>query len=193
MSVSIYTIGYGNRRISEFLSLLREHSISYLIDVRSSPYSRMKPEFSREALTERLAGEGVRYVFMGDVLGGRPDDPGCYDAEGRVDYARCRERPWFIEGIERLRTAWEKGLRVALMCSEARPEDCHRTKLVAQGLADARIEVAHIDENGRIITHHEALERLLGGAQIALFEVADLRLTSRKRYRAPRKGPGRND
>src|SRR5436305_1865216 len=86
----IRTIGYGARSVDEFVSELAAGRAEYLVDVRSAPYSRFKPEFSRKSLAARLEREGVRYVFMGDTLGGRPDDPDCYDAEGRVDYERCR-------------------------------------------------------------------------------------------------------
>ncbi len=92
----------------------------YLIDVRSSPYSRFNPEFSQEALEKHLKQYRIRYVFMGDTLGGRPNDSTCY-VDGKVDYAQVREKPFFQQGIERIRTAWEKQLRVALMCSEASP------------------------------------------------------------------------
>lgn len=54
--------------------------------------SRYRPEFTKGPLEHRLAAEDLRYVFMGNVLGGRPDDPACYDEDGHVDYARCRER-----------------------------------------------------------------------------------------------------
>ena len=73
----IYTIGYGSRSINQFIRVLKEHAIAYLIDVRSTPYSRYKPEFSKQELGRRLQKHGIRYLFMGDVLGGQPDDDTC--------------------------------------------------------------------------------------------------------------------
>ena len=67
----IFTIGYGDRSIDEFIDVLRQHNLDYLIDVRSAPYSRFKPEFSKDALERALRQQGIRYVFMGDTLGGR--------------------------------------------------------------------------------------------------------------------------
>ena len=124
----IYTIGYGPRSIDEVLTLLKQYAIAYLIDVRSRPYSRYRPDFSKSALADHVEAYGMRYVFLGDKLGGIPDDEACY-TDGKVDYDKCREQPGFRDGLQRLRTAWEKELRVALMCAEARPETCHRSKL----------------------------------------------------------------
>jgi uncharacterized protein (DUF488 family) len=66
----LYTIGYGAREIDAFIDVLRAYEIVYLIDIRSRPYSRYKPDFSKEALAGHLEEAGIRYVFMGDTLGG---------------------------------------------------------------------------------------------------------------------------
>ncbi|MEO8956548.1 MAG: DUF488 domain-containing protein [Ktedonobacteraceae bacterium] len=161
-NIPIYTIGYGNRSMQEFIRLLKQYGISYLIDIRSRPYSRFNPEFSKETLAMRLKQSGVRYVFMGDTLGGRPDDSTCY-IDGQVDYTQVRVKPFYQQGIERIRTAWEKQLRVALMCSEAKPYECHRGKLIGNTLLEHEIEVAHIDEKGKIMEQREINRKLTGG------------------------------
>jgi len=71
---------------------------------------------------------------------------------------------------------------VALMCSEGKPENCHRSKLIARSLTGEGVEVLHIDEAGRVITQKEAMYRLTGG-QLNLFGEDFTRLTSRKKYR----------
>ena len=109
----IYTIGYGAREIDAFLDVLKQYQIDYIVDVRSQPFSRYKPEFSRRPLEQELTNNKIRYVFMGDSLGGQPDDPSCYDEAGKVDYEKCRRRPQFLAGIERLYNAHEQQLRVA--------------------------------------------------------------------------------
>jgi uncharacterized protein (DUF488 family) len=121
---------------------------------------------------------------MGEELGGRPNDPDCYDEDGRVDYEACKRRPAFREGIERLRVAWEQGQRVALLCSESRPENCHRSKLVGAALAEAGITVTHLDEDGTPIGQEEVMNRLQGG-QLSLFDdlQAGRATKSRGRYR----------
>ena len=185
-SESIYTIGYGARDINAFVAALRRYGITYLIDVRSQPYSRFKPEFSREALEVNLREAGIRYVFMGDLLGGRPDDAGCYDVEGKVDYTKVSEQEFYLAGIERLAKAQAQGLAVSLMCSEGKPEMCHRTKLIGKTLVQRGIPVAHIDETDELIGQDAVLLRLTGG-QPSLFGDDLLPGTSRKRYSPSRR------
>ncbi len=173
----LYTIGYGARDISSFIAALQKAEIAYLIDIRSRPYSRYKPDFSREPLAEHLQRAGIRYVYMGDALGGQPDEPACY-VDGKVDYAMVEQQPFYQRGLERLQEAWRQGLRVALMCSEGKPEQCHRSKLIGKSLEALGIPVAHIDENDREVTQEEVMLRLHGGQQ-TLF---DLSYVSRKKY-----------
>jgi uncharacterized protein (DUF488 family) len=163
----IRTIGYGLRDVDEFVTLLRRYDIEYVGDVRSAPYSRRRPEFSREALDRLLRTSGVRYVFLGDTLGGRPDDPDCYDADGHVDYDRCRISSSFAAGIDRVETAYREGYRLALLCSESRPTDCHRSKLLAEMLVERGVSVSHIDEHGELVEHAEVAVRI-HGSQLAL-------------------------
>jgi uncharacterized protein (DUF488 family) len=179
---SLVTFGYGARSLAEVLGLLSTHRIEYLVDVRSVPWSRYRPELSQDQLPSALGAQEVRYVFMGDVLGGRPDDPSCYDQDGRVDYRACEQLPAFRRGVKRLRDGWEAGHSMALMCSEGRPEDCHRTKLVAAALVDAGVDVKHIDERGQVLSQGEVLNRIRG-SQIALIDDPDLLLKSRHSYR----------
>jgi hypothetical protein len=117
---------------------------------------------------------------MGDTLGGRPSDEACY-ADGRVDYEKCRDQPFFQAGIIRLRSAWEQRLRVVLMCSEGKPEDCHRSKLIGVSLARAGIEVLHIDETGALKTQQNVINLLTGG-QTYLFDDVPEASTSRREY-----------
>lgn len=177
----IYTIGYGNRAMSDFLKLLHDYDIHYLVDLRSKPYSRFKPEFSQRELEQHLKQAGIRYLFMGDTLGGRPDDSDCYldgNMKSKVDYTKLRAKPFFQEGIERIHTAWEKQLRVVLMCSELRPEDCHRSKLIGTTLEERGITVAHIDEEGSLKTQAQTEPD-----QLSLFGLNPKLETSRKKYR----------
>jgi len=177
----IYTIGYGARDSEGFLAVLQAHQIQYLIDVRTSPYSSFKPAFSKNALQDFLETHGIKYIFMGGPLGGQPDDPGCYTA-GKVDYEKVAQQFFFNEGIQRLHTASQQGQQVAIMCSEGKPENCHRSKLIGQTLTSDGIEVLHIDEKDEIITQKQVLLRITGG-QPSLFGDDFLTFTSRKRYR----------
>jgi uncharacterized protein (DUF488 family) len=182
----IYTIGYGAREIDAFVGVLKANDVAFLIDVRSKPYSHYKPEFSKAALEQRLKAEGIRYVFMGDTLGGQPDDPAC-KTNDKVDYEKIREMPFYQAGIGRLHDAWQQQLRVAIMCSEGRPEQCHRSNLIADTLIARDINVIHIDENDQLITQAEVMVRLHDG-QPSLFGAEFTRSKSRKRYRVDGEG-----
>jgi uncharacterized protein (DUF488 family) len=146
-TIPIYTVGYGNRSIDDFVTLLQDYDIKFLVDIRSQPYSRFSPDFSKDALDKRIQQHHIRYIFMGDTLGGRPKDSSCY-VGNKVNYARVREKSFFQKGISYLHTAWEKQLHIALMCSEAKPQECHRAKLIGNILTEQNIDVAHIDETG---------------------------------------------
>jgi uncharacterized protein (DUF488 family) len=152
----IFTIGHGTRPIAELLDLLDKFAIGYLADVRSQPYSKFNPQYNRESLHRSLNQQNIKYIYLGDSLGGRPQDPSCYNnLTGRIDYDLVRQKDFFKKGIERLISAHEKNLNVALMCSERKPELCHRSKLISQTLHEKGIPVHHIDETGEQRTHDD--------------------------------------
>jgi uncharacterized protein (DUF488 family) len=146
--------------MAEVLAALASAGVTHLADVRTAPYSRFRPEFSRERLAAVLEANGIRYVFMGRELGGQPG--------GKPDYAQMRLVPAFLEGIARLEAVSEAGNRIALMCAEAKPQSCHRTKLVAEELVARGTPVSHIDEHGDLRSHAEIMQLVTGG-QEALF------------------------
>jgi hypothetical protein len=96
---------------------------------------------------------------MGDTLGGRPSDLSCYE-NGHVIYSRVQEKPFFKEGIQRLQTALSQTLKICLLCSEGRPTDCHRSKLIGVTLADLEVEVVHLDENGNRVSQGDVMKSL---------------------------------
>jgi uncharacterized protein (DUF488 family) len=187
----IYTIGYGARDLESFLSALKANDIQYLLDVRTSPYSSFKPEFSKNALQTFLEANGIRYLFMGDTLGGQPEEDVCY-TDGKVDYDKVAQQPFYRTGIERLHKASRQGQRLVLMCSEGKPENCHRSKLIGKTLTNEGIEVLHIDEQDAVITQMDILLRLTGG-QPSLFGDDFFSFTSKKRYRDENQGTDPTD
>lgn len=103
--------------------------------------------------------DGIAYSFLGKELGGRPTGSQYY-CEGIADYERMAEAPNFNHGIQRIVEGARK-YRIALMCSEHDPLDCHRCLLVGRALVDRDIAVEHIKSNGTVIDHHEIEQRLL--------------------------------
>ena len=178
----LYTIGHGSRKAEEFLALLNEYHIEFLIDVRSQPYSKFSPQFNQNELKFFLKRNQITYVFMGDNLGGRPKDYSCYDQEGKVDYEAVKTKGFFIEGIERLKTAYKKDINVVIMCSESKPCECHRSKLIGRMLDAERIVLKHIDEKGKLKDQSTVINELNKGlAEFDLFG-NPINTTSRKSY-----------
>lgn len=181
---SIYTIGHGNRKIKDFIEVLRSFGIQYLIDVRSQPYSKFNPQFNQNDLKHVLAENGITYVFMGDSIGGRPTDPLCYDDEGKVDYEKVKTKEFFKIGIERLKKAYERDISLIVMCSESKPCECHRSKLIGRILYADHIFLKHIDERNRLKTQAEVINELNKGlSDTTLFpDEITINTTSRKSY-----------
>jgi len=174
MSPRILTIGHSNHAIEHFIGLLRSHDVSAVADVRSAPFSRYAPQFNKEALKDVLSKAGIGYVFLGKELGARSSDRSCY-VDGRVQYSRLARTELFKAGIDRLLQGAQEQ-RVAIVCTEKDPLDCHRTLLVARSLVDAGATVDHVLADGRIETNDNAMTRLLdmqGLGQPDLFRTAD--------------------
>lgn len=157
--ITIHTVGHSTHTIEKFLDLLSRNHITALADVRSSPFSRYNPQYNKDILSIELKKHGVAYVFVGKELGARSDDPSCYEG-GRVCYDRLAETSIFKKGIERVLSGAQK-YRIALMCAEKEPLDCHRTLLVSRALEQRGVSIVHILPNGRTETQTQTMSRLL--------------------------------
>ena len=172
---TVLTIGHSSQTVEEFVRLLVAQGVEVLVDVRSSPYSGYVPQFDRELLQASLSSTGVRYLFLGAELGGRPKQDSYYDEKGRAVYGRMTKDPAFLSGIERL----ERGIasyRVALMCGEEDPASCHRRLLVGRVLVERGHELKHIRGDGRLQPDAEVADesgRELVSSQPALFAEMD--------------------
>ena len=156
---AVFTIGHSNHSLEAFSDLLAQHRVDVLADVRSAPYSRFNPQFNRESLAVALKSSEIEYAYFGRQLGGRPKDSSCYEG-GRVCYDRVAETQDFRQGLAQVMdTAGQH--RVAMMCAEKEPLDCHRTLLVAQALDARGVNVHHILADGRLESHADAISRLL--------------------------------
>lgn len=149
----LWTVGHSNHELDAFTQLIVAAKIEFLVDVRSYPYSRFAPHFNREELQPAMEQRGIRYLFLGETLGGRPHDDDHYDDEGHALYGPMAELPAFGEAIDRLlRGARDR--RLALMCSCGQPKDCHRRLLVGKVLCDRGAELCHILPDGSRISEH---------------------------------------
>ena len=159
MTTDIFTIGHSAHSMGAFRGLLGRHRIDVVADVRSAPYSGYNPQFNQGALRRALAAAGIKYMFLGKELGARSADPLCY-VDGKVRYTRLADKPDFKRAIGRLVTGARKGYRIAIMCAEKEPLECHRTLLVAQALDEAGQAVRHILADGVAERHADTMGRL---------------------------------
>ena len=168
MEQPIFTIGHSNHAWEAFAALLREHGIQVLVDTRSNPQSRWAPFASASTLPPLLEKGDIRYVFMGDSLGGKPSDPSAYDANGKPDYSKMRATDEFQRGIAELLNLAEVST-VALMCAEEDPGKCHRRLLIGPALEHRGVALMHIREDGSVqsseaVGNHKAYNHQLQGA-----------------------------
>lgn len=147
---TIHTIGHSTRAIDTFLNLLHAHQIKLLVDVRRWPASRRLPHFNREALAESLDRSGLDYLWRGDLGGFRKASPESVNTGWKVgsfrayaDFMLTAEFDGIMNEMELIAGAE----RVALMCAEAVPWQCHR-QLLADAFVVRRWSVRHIMDDG---------------------------------------------
>jgi hypothetical protein len=156
----LLSVGHSNCEWPAFVALLRGAGVTALADVRSQPYSGRYPYFNKAPLQNGLREEGIAYVFLGDLLGGRPGRPSLYDDEGRVDYERVRRTGAFQRGLDRLIQG--VGDRViAFLCSEEDPLECHRGLMIAPALSERGFPPHHLRKDGSLESNEEMERRLL--------------------------------
>ena len=145
---AVYTIGHSNHPPDKLLGLLVGAGIEVLVDIRSNPGSRWAPHTRPATLRALLDKAAIRYLHLGDALGGRPKDPDCYDpSTHKPDYRVIERTPFFRAGLARLEADLERS-RVCIMCSEEDPTACHRSRLVGLALRERGIRVLHIRKDG---------------------------------------------
>ena len=175
---TIHSIGHGNKTIEQFIKELKKYDIEYLVDVRTTPYSKWNPHFNQKELQYVLQDNNIGYIFLGDKIGGLPSDKSCYTKDGKIDYQLLKDKDFFKEGLSRLITANTKKIKIATMCSETKPEECHRSKLIGKELLLINIDMKHI-VNENIIKSQSAINNELFG----LFgSDSEFNLSSKKSY-----------
>jgi uncharacterized protein (DUF488 family) len=152
----IFTIGHSIHSTERIIDLLKSNRVDVLVDVRSEPYSRKVPHFNKDKLEKDVQKNGLRYLFLGKELGGRPSKREFCDLEGFVLYRKIADSPDFQSGIARLMDGL-KNYRIALMCGEENPANCHRRLLIGRVLSGIGVEVLHIRGDGRIQSEEEIL------------------------------------
>lgn len=159
---SVFTIGHSNMTTDEMLKLLNRFGIDVVLDIRSYTSSRFNPQFNEKDFSSFLETKGIGYEWFGDVFGGHM----YYDKERqhRMTYSETLSTDRAKENLKAIRDAVKEGTRIAFMCSEAVPSQCHRYAMMGYALehpADGRIKpipVQHILRNGKLVSQTQ-LER----------------------------------
>ena len=179
-ALQVLTVGHSNRSDLHLIEMLRRHDVTAVVDVRSAPYSEWSPQFNRPTIAATLKEHEIAYSYLGGELGVRSDDPACYEG-GRVVYARLARTEPFQRGLRRVVKAAQR-YRLALMCAEQDPIDCHRSILLAPALQQAGIAVSHIRHpDGELETQGALEQRLLDRHRL---EQPDLFLSDDERIAA---------
>lgn len=133
--VTIWTIGHSNHSAEKFIGLLKQHGIQTLVDVRSRPASRFCPHFNKRALDASLPVQGIAYEHWPE-LGGLHEGAGHGDVYEQA-VARLLERA--------------AGTRIAICCSEGKPQDCHRESMIGRSIQQKGHRVMHILGDGQAL------------------------------------------
>ena len=158
-NTELLTLGHSTHPIERFIALLKDAGATAVADVRSSPYSRYSPQYSKDALRNALSDAGIAYTFLGKEFGARSPDLSCY-RNGKVQYPRLAQSAPFAAGIQRVFEGLKR-YRIAFVCAERDPIECHRALLVARAFSERGKSVAHIHSDGTLESRSNLESRLL--------------------------------
>lgn len=177
--MQLYTIGHSTYPVEHFLELLQKYHVDYVIDVRSTPYSRYASQYNSDQLKNSLKTAGIEYYHMKNSFGARQEDRQYYHDEGYLDFERFRASDVFVKGMKNVEKGLEK-YNIALMCTEKNPIDCHRAIMVGRGFELDGIDVKHILHDGTLLSQEALNEQLLeryfpNSGQMSLFDLMEER------------------
>ncbi len=146
----IFTIGHSSHSWEKFVGLLQQHGITDVVDLRTTPGSDFCPHFNKDVLQTGLRAAGIRYEHFGKALGARRTEPHLLNSDRQLSWPKVKKDPEFLAAVGRIKNGANKGCRIALMCSEGKPIECHRFPMVAQPLAQEGFEILHILPDGAL-------------------------------------------
>lgn len=162
MNIAVFSIGYATKPIDLFISQLKKYDISAVVDVRSVPFSKRFSDYHQPNIKAVLKLQGIHYIYMGEELGPRSKDDTHYNERHQVQFDRLMKSSLFQKGIQRVKEGVKKGHKIALMCAEKAPLDCHRSLLIGFYLRrEESIEVAHILHDGNLMSQQAVEQKML--------------------------------
>lgn len=159
LAATVYTIGYGSGDFDQLVSRMRDTDIRFIVDVRTNAYSNYQEDFRGKPMADRFEKAGYRYIYLGDRVGGKPPWPEVI-VDGEIDPDRLRKAPLFQQGVAKIAEAAQSGKTLCLMCGCAKPDQCHRGRVLCAELLEIGIESIHLLVDGSRITQTELTPRL---------------------------------
>ncbi len=157
----LLSIGHSQHKVDYFIDMLKNHNVNYILDVRSTPYSQFAANYNKENIRSILQDNGIEYAFMGNYFGARPMDSTLYSPAGYLDFEKVVTSSRFKKGFESVVKGVEQGYRIAFMCTEKDPIECHRAILVTNAFYKAGYLIEHIMPDNTIQTQKDLNDRLL--------------------------------
>ena len=145
--MKIYTIGFTRKSAKRFFELLKDNHIGRLIDIRLKPGGQLAGFTKKDDLAyflgELLGCEYHHFDFLApsdDILKAYRKDKDWPGYEQKFE-ALLDER----DALSQLHPAFFAEKACCLLCSEDRPDQCHR-RLVAERLARSwpGVEIVHL-------------------------------------------------
>jgi len=144
MPQTIFTVGHSNLSFMRFISLIQANNIDHIIDIRSIPYSRHAPWSNKSRLPEILRPFKVQYTYLGHKLGGKKQ------TIAQISKQQGTTPQLIYDEAIQLLLHLSMRDRLALLCSEGDPANCHRQHIIAQTLIDSGVKVLHILHTGSL-------------------------------------------
>jgi uncharacterized protein (DUF488 family) len=156
-ATTFFTIGHSTRTIVDFVDLLRESHVDFVVDVRSMPRSRANPQFNGDSLPGTLVPWQIGYehiVKLGGLRGRtrnlEPSPNAYWRVRGFRNYTDYALTETFAAGLAKLRELGGAH-RCAIMCGEAVWWRCHRRIITDYLLSEGEcvmhiLGTAHVDE-----------------------------------------------
>lgn len=156
----LFTIGHSQHDIEYFIKMLRKYNVNYVLDVRSTPYSKYAEQYNRENIEKYISRNGIRYSFMGKFFGARPSEKELYCAEGYLDFERVRKSERFIKGFNNVMLGLQRGYNIAFMCTEKDPFDCDSLIYSIATVLNAALTLSDVDDEKKLECNNVIVEWL---------------------------------
>ena len=161
MKKILLSIGHSQHKVDFFISLLKSHNVNYILDVRSTPYSQFAIDYNRENIKAVLKSNDIEYAFMGNYFGARQTDLSLYSEKGYLDFEKVANSLKFRKAFDNVVKGINQGYRIAFMCTEKDPIECHRAILVTNAFYKAGYLIKHIMPDNTVQTQEDINDRLL--------------------------------